>query len=191
MLQRCPMHQLCCRSMRTTSDWSTTFIRRVGRIPPPHAVYHLVVLGAGTAGLVAAVGAAGLGARVAIVEKHLLGGDCLNSGCVPSKAVLRAARAFRELRGARPSSESVRRRTAATSRGRWSACDGCVPRSAPTTPPGGCATSASMSFSAKADSAARTRSKSPAGSSVSAGRWSPPEPAQRYRTSQDSPTSVS
>ncbi len=68
--------------------------------PVPAGVYHLVVLGAGTAGLVAAVGAAGLGARVAIVEKHLMGGDCLNSGCVPSKAVLRAARAFRDLRHA-------------------------------------------------------------------------------------------
>ncbi len=66
--------------------------------PSPAESYHLVVLGAGTAGLVAAVGAAGLGARVAIVEKHLLGGDCLNSGCVPSKAMLRAARAFREAR---------------------------------------------------------------------------------------------
>ena len=68
--------------------------------PAAAPVYHLVVLGAGTAGLVAAVGAAGLGARVAIVEKHLLGGDCLNSGCVPSKAVLRAARAFRDSRRA-------------------------------------------------------------------------------------------
>ena len=68
--------------------------------PAPAGVYHLVVLGAGTAGLVAAVGAAGLGARVAIIEKHLMGGDCLNSGCVPSKAVLRAARAFRDSRGA-------------------------------------------------------------------------------------------
>jgi len=68
--------------------------------PAPAGSYHLVVLGAGTAGLVAAVGAAGLGAKVAIVEKHLMGGDCLNFGCVPSKALLRAARAVRELRGA-------------------------------------------------------------------------------------------
>jgi len=68
--------------------------------PAPATVYHLVVLGAGTAGLVAAAGAAGLGARVAIVEKRLLGGDCLNTGCVPSKAVLRAARAFRDSRHA-------------------------------------------------------------------------------------------
>jgi pyruvate/2-oxoglutarate dehydrogenase complex dihydrolipoamide dehydrogenase (E3) component/uncharacterized membrane protein YdjX (TVP38/TMEM64 family) len=59
--------------------------------PPPR--YHLVVIGGGTAGLVSAAGAAGLGARVALVERDLLGGDCLNVGCVPSKAVLRAARA--------------------------------------------------------------------------------------------------
>jgi len=56
-----------------------------------------VVIGAGTAGLVAAAGAAGLGARVALVERHLMGGDCLNVGCVPSKALLRAARAWREV----------------------------------------------------------------------------------------------
>jgi pyruvate/2-oxoglutarate dehydrogenase complex dihydrolipoamide dehydrogenase (E3) component len=66
--------------------------------PEPAARYHLVVLGGGTAGLVAAAGAAGLGARVALVEKDLLGGDCLNWGCVPSKAVLRAARAWHEAR---------------------------------------------------------------------------------------------
>jgi pyruvate/2-oxoglutarate dehydrogenase complex dihydrolipoamide dehydrogenase (E3) component/uncharacterized membrane protein YdjX (TVP38/TMEM64 family) len=55
--------------------------------------YNLVVIGAGTAGLVTAAGAAGLGARVALIEKSLLGGDCLNVGCVPSKAVIRCARA--------------------------------------------------------------------------------------------------
>jgi len=62
--------------------------------------YHLVVLGGGTAGLVAAAGAAGLGARVALVEKHLLGGDCLNYGCVPSKALIRSARVAAEVRDA-------------------------------------------------------------------------------------------
>ncbi len=50
--------------------------------PEPAERYNLVVIGAGTAGLVSAAGAAGLGARVALVEKHLLGGDCLNVGCV-------------------------------------------------------------------------------------------------------------
>ncbi|MDA7979590.1 MAG: mercuric reductase [Pirellulales bacterium] len=54
--------------------------------------YHLVVIGAGTAGLVTAAGAAGLGARVALIERELMGGDCLNVGCVPSKGLIRAAR---------------------------------------------------------------------------------------------------
>jgi NADPH-dependent 2,4-dienoyl-CoA reductase/sulfur reductase-like enzyme len=62
--------------------------------PAPAERYDMVVIGAGTAGLVCAAGAAGLGARVALVERHLMGGDCLNFGCVPSKAVLRAAKAW-------------------------------------------------------------------------------------------------
>ena len=61
--------------------------------PEPEGRYNLVVIGAGTAGLVCAAGAAGLGARVALIERHLMGGDCLNTGCVPSKALIRAARA--------------------------------------------------------------------------------------------------
>ncbi|MEM9646510.1 MAG: FAD-dependent oxidoreductase, partial [Planctomycetota bacterium] len=61
--------------------------------PTPSGRYNLVVLGAGTAGLVTAAGAAGLGAKVALVERHLMGGDCLNVGCVPSKAIISAARA--------------------------------------------------------------------------------------------------
>lgn len=63
------------------------------RNPAPQPRYDLVVIGGGPAGLVCAAGAAGLGARVALVEKRLLGGDCLNVGCVPSKALLAAARA--------------------------------------------------------------------------------------------------
>lgn len=66
--------------------------------PVPSGRYHLVAIGGGTAGIIAAVGAAGLGARVALVEKHLLGGDCLNYGCVPSKALIRAARAAYDVR---------------------------------------------------------------------------------------------
>jgi pyruvate/2-oxoglutarate dehydrogenase complex dihydrolipoamide dehydrogenase (E3) component len=65
--------------------------------PRAFAKYDLVVLGGGTAGLVCAMGAAGLGARVALVERHRLGGDCLNTGCVPSKAIIRSARAVGEL----------------------------------------------------------------------------------------------
>jgi pyruvate/2-oxoglutarate dehydrogenase complex dihydrolipoamide dehydrogenase (E3) component len=68
--------------------------------PQPTGRYNLVVLGAGTAGLVAAAGAAGLGAKVALIEKHFLGGDCLNYGCVPSKAVIRIARAAQSVREA-------------------------------------------------------------------------------------------
>ena len=68
--------------------------------PAPKPRYNLVVVGAGTAGLVCAAGAAGLGAKVALVERDFLGGDCLNFGCVPSKALLRAARAAAAVRGA-------------------------------------------------------------------------------------------
>jgi pyruvate/2-oxoglutarate dehydrogenase complex dihydrolipoamide dehydrogenase (E3) component len=60
--------------------------------PTPAPGYNLVVIGAGTAGLVTAAGAAGLGARVALIERHRLGGDCLNYGCVPSKALIRSAK---------------------------------------------------------------------------------------------------
>jgi pyruvate/2-oxoglutarate dehydrogenase complex dihydrolipoamide dehydrogenase (E3) component len=68
--------------------------------PKPAERYNLVVIGAGTAGLISAIGAAGLGARVALVERDLMGGDCLNVGCVPSKALLRAARASAAVRHA-------------------------------------------------------------------------------------------
>ena len=68
--------------------------------PRPKERYNLVVIGAGTAGLVSAAGAAGLGAKVALVERHLLGGDCLNVGCVPSKALIRCARAAAAVRDA-------------------------------------------------------------------------------------------
>ncbi|NNM30318.1 MAG: mercuric reductase [Akkermansiaceae bacterium] len=66
--------------------------------PQPRGKYNLVVIGGGTAGLICAAGAAGLGARVALIEKTALGGDCLNVGCVPSKALVRAARAAHEAR---------------------------------------------------------------------------------------------
>lgn len=68
--------------------------------PTPVGRYNLVVIGAGTAGLVTAAGAAGLGARVALIERHLMGGDCLNVGCVPSKALIRCARAAVDARRA-------------------------------------------------------------------------------------------
>lgn len=65
--------------------------------PEPTGSYNLVVIGAGTAGLVMAVIAAGIGAKVALLEKHLMGGDCLNVGCVPSKGIIRASRAWAEV----------------------------------------------------------------------------------------------
>jgi pyruvate/2-oxoglutarate dehydrogenase complex dihydrolipoamide dehydrogenase (E3) component len=83
-------------------------LRHLSNVHPPHydnpspkERYHLVVLGAGTGGLVTAAAGASLGARVALIEKHLMGGDCLNVGCVPSKGIIRAARAWAEVaRGA-------------------------------------------------------------------------------------------
>jgi hypothetical protein len=82
--------------------------------PKPTGVYNMVVIGAGAGGtknkkpkktkkslrnnfwekgLVTAAACAGLGGKVAIIEKNLMGGDCLNVGCVPSKALIRAAHA--------------------------------------------------------------------------------------------------
>src|SRR4030042_6950853 len=82
--------------------------------PTPAPRYNLGVIGGGTAGLVSAAGAAGLGGKVALVERHLLGGDCLNYGCVPSKAIIRSSRLVADFRGAArfgfkgpPSSEVV------------------------------------------------------------------------------------
>ncbi len=68
--------------------------------PVPRGRYNLVVIGAGTAGLVTAAGAAGLGAKVALIERGLMGGDCLNVGCVPSKAIIAAARQAATVRDA-------------------------------------------------------------------------------------------
>lgn len=72
--------------------------------PEPQPCYDLVVIGAGTAGLVTAAGAAGLGLglKVALIEKHLMGGDCLNVGCVPSKCVIRSSRVVADMRDAEP-----------------------------------------------------------------------------------------
>ncbi len=89
-------------SVLPQDDHNTTLVRNVHPAdwtnPEPASRYNLVVIGAGTAGLVAAAGAAGLGAHVALVERHLMGGDCLNYGCVPSKGIIRAARAAASVR---------------------------------------------------------------------------------------------
>ena len=68
--------------------------------PKPKRNYNMVVVGAGTGGLVTAVAAAGLGGEVALIEEHLMGGDCLNVGCVPSKALISAAKAAAHVREA-------------------------------------------------------------------------------------------
>lgn len=82
---------LAWRSAVQPADWPN---------PTPRSRYHLVVVGAGTAGLVCAAIAAGLGAQVALVERARMGGDCLNAGCVPSKALLSAARSWHTAREA-------------------------------------------------------------------------------------------
>ena len=61
-------------------------------------MYNVIVIGAGTAGLVTAAGTAGLGGRVALIERNLMGGDCLNFGCVPSKALISSARLIQQIR---------------------------------------------------------------------------------------------
>lgn len=78
------------RSVRP-ADW---------RNPEPARRYGLVVIGAGTAGLTAARTAASLGARVALVERDLLGGTTLNIGPIPSKAIIRTSRVYAEMRDA-------------------------------------------------------------------------------------------
>jgi len=82
-LQPLDQHNRRLRSNVGPADWNN---------PVPSGRYHLVVIGAGTAGLVTAAGAAGLGAKIALIERELMGGDCLNVGCVPSKALISAAR---------------------------------------------------------------------------------------------------
>jgi len=62
--------------------------------------FDIVVIGGGAGGLVVAAGGAALGAKVALVEKHRLGGDCLWSGCVPSKTLLKSARIAHQMRHA-------------------------------------------------------------------------------------------
>jgi pyruvate/2-oxoglutarate dehydrogenase complex dihydrolipoamide dehydrogenase (E3) component len=90
MLPDTPENRLLSENVHPT-DWVN---------PDPAPCYNLVVIGAGTAGLICAAGAAGLGAKVALIERHLMGGDCLNVGCVPSKGVISASRALYHARNA-------------------------------------------------------------------------------------------
>ena len=84
-------HNRTLRDHAHPTDWTN---------PAPTGRYNMVVIGAGTAGLVTAAGAAGLGAKVALIERELMGGDCLNVGCVPSKALIRSGRAWADVRDA-------------------------------------------------------------------------------------------
>jgi pyruvate/2-oxoglutarate dehydrogenase complex dihydrolipoamide dehydrogenase (E3) component len=77
--------------MTTSPSW---------RNPDPRGPYHLLIIGAGPAGLIAARAAVRGGARVALIERNLLGGSCLNNGCIPSKAIIRTSRLYREMRDA-------------------------------------------------------------------------------------------
>jgi pyruvate/2-oxoglutarate dehydrogenase complex dihydrolipoamide dehydrogenase (E3) component len=70
------------------------------RSPKPLPVYHLLVIGAGPAGLAAARAAVALGAQVALVERHQIGGGCLNDGCLPSKSLIRTGRLLADMRNA-------------------------------------------------------------------------------------------
>jgi pyruvate/2-oxoglutarate dehydrogenase complex dihydrolipoamide dehydrogenase (E3) component len=68
--------------------------------PVPEGRYNLIAIGGGSAGLISAIGTAGLGGKVALIERHLMGGDCLNVGCVPSKSLIRPARLAAQMREA-------------------------------------------------------------------------------------------
>src|SRR5436309_333800 len=70
------------------------------RNPRPEYKYHLAILGGGPAGIMAARAAAVVGARVALIERDRLGGTCLNTGCIPSKAILRTSRLYADMRNA-------------------------------------------------------------------------------------------
>ena len=96
------MDESQCGEMHPMDEWNRSLLSHVRPNdwinPTPAGRYNLVVIGAGTAGLVTAAGAAGLGAKVALVERNLLGGDCLNVGCVPSKALIASARMAARIR---------------------------------------------------------------------------------------------
>ncbi|MBL0164163.1 MAG: FAD-dependent oxidoreductase [Xanthomonadales bacterium] len=85
--------------------WLTRWIqaRRVykGYTRPRHFDFNLIVIGAGSAGLVSAYIASAVKAKVALIERHRMGGDCLNTGCVPSKALLRSARLVADARNSK------------------------------------------------------------------------------------------
>jgi len=93
---------------------------------------NLVVIGAGSAGLVTAYIAAAVKAKVTLVEKHRMGGDCLNTGCVPSKALIRSAKLLSHIRRSR-SSASPAPAPISISPTSWSGCGAWSGRSSRTT----------------------------------------------------------
>ncbi len=87
---------------------------RAGR-RPSRFDRNLVVIGGGCAGLVTAYIAAAVKAKVTLVEKHRMGGDCLNTGCVPSKALIRSAKFLSHIAAGRASSAAGPARPTSTS----------------------------------------------------------------------------
>ncbi|PKM14425.1 MAG: pyridine nucleotide-disulfide oxidoreductase [Gammaproteobacteria bacterium HGW-Gammaproteobacteria-2] len=84
--------------MRKLVQWLQARKVYAGYSKPRHFDYNLIVIGAGSAGLVSAYIGSAVKAKVALIEKHKMGGDCLNTGCVPSKALIRSARLLAEAR---------------------------------------------------------------------------------------------
>ena len=84
--------------MRWLSRWLTARRVYAGHRKPRTFDFNLIVIGAGSAGLVSAYIASAVKAKVALIERHRMGGDCLNTGCVPSKALIRSARALADAR---------------------------------------------------------------------------------------------
>jgi choline dehydrogenase-like flavoprotein len=115
------------------------------RNPQPAGRYDFVILGAGPAGLLAARGAATLGRKVALIERDLLGGNCLNVGCVPSKALISTSRLYARMRAAQELGVSRPESKRASA--------------APTRQPA-CVSTASMYFSARRALPERRRSRS-------------------------------
>jgi pyruvate/2-oxoglutarate dehydrogenase complex dihydrolipoamide dehydrogenase (E3) component len=70
------------------------------RNPESRGKYNLVIVGAGPAGIITARAAIGVGARVALIERDLVGGECINVGCIPSKTIIRTSRLYAEMRDA-------------------------------------------------------------------------------------------